>query len=314
MKKPRFLISLPTEDNDYQHQQALEAQQVSRRLNVDIEILYARNDAIQQAQQLLEAIQSKLVRPDALLVEPAGGTALPVVAKAAGEAGIGWVLLNREAGYIAELAKSSAALMFSITADHVDIGRIQGRQLAAMLPKGGTVLYVQGPAESGAAKQRTQGLLETKPENIELRMLRGQWTAESAQRSVRAWLSLSTSRNTQIDAIACQDDSMAMGARKGFEEITSHKEKERWLKLPFMGCDGLPATGKKWVDQGLLAATVVIPANTGLALEMLVKARHGEPPPERTFTRINSYPSLESLAKVTEELHTHLLYKVPFGS
>ncbi len=298
-KKSRFLISLPTDDNDYQREQAVEAEQASRRLNVEIEIHYAKNDAIYQAQQLLEVIQSSASpRLDGIILEPAGGTALPVVAKAAGAAGIGWVLLNSEAPYIAEMRASAKAPFFSITSNHLEIGRIQGQQLAALLPKGGTVLYIQGPAGSAAAKQRTEGMLATKPSNIETKMLRGQWTAESAQKAVRAWLTLSTSRNAAIDMIACQDDSMAIGARQAFEELSVREERQRWLGLPFTGCDGLPTTGRKWVDQKLLAATIVIPANTGLALDMLVRANQKTlHPPELSYTKVISYPSLEALAR-----------------
>src|SRR5438445_7104821 len=39
--------------------------------------------------------------------------------------------------------------------------------------------------------------------------------------------------------------------------ISSQSERERWLALPFTGCDGMPDTGQAWVRSGLLAATVV---------------------------------------------------------
>ena len=45
MKKLRFLVSLTTRENDYQLEQAAAAQESSRRLGVDLEILYADNDA-----------------------------------------------------------------------------------------------------------------------------------------------------------------------------------------------------------------------------------------------------------------------------
>ena len=64
---------------------------------------------------------------------------------------------------------------------------------------------------------------------------------------------------------------MALGARKAFEEM-GDQHRDRWLSLPFLGCDGMPATGQAWVRQGLLAATVVIPPNAGVAVEMLAKA------------------------------------------
>lgn len=299
MKRLRFLISLCTDDNDYQCEQAIDAEQAARQLGVDIEVLYAQNDSLCQSQQLLQAIQSSSsARPDAIVLEPVGGTALPVVARAAAAAGIGWVILNREADYIGEIRQARNLPVFSVTSNHEEVGRIQGQQFAALLPNGGSVLYIQGPTASAAAEMRTKGMNQTKPANIRVRMLRGHWTLESAQQAVRSWLQLSTSRESSIDLVGCQDDSMALGARGAFQELTSPQERERWLSLPYTGCDGLRTTGQKLVDEGLLAATVVIPPNTSLAMHMLVQAiQTGVCPPERTFTQAASYPLLELLGK-----------------
>jgi ribose transport system substrate-binding protein len=89
---------------------------------------------------------------------------------------------------------------------------------------------------------------------------------------------------------------MAMGARKAFQELPSEIEKERWLALPFLGCDGLPTTGQAWVRSGQLTATIFIPPNSGQAIEMLVDAlQNGKRPPERALTNAVSVPALESL-------------------
>lgn len=299
MKKFRFLVSLTTDDNDYQIEQAQSAGEAARKLGVDAQIVYADNDAITQSTQILKAIQSdEIQRPDAIVFEPVGGTALPQVARAAASAAIGWAVLNRDANYIPELRKSSAAPVFAVSSDHVEIGRIQGRQFAALLPHGGAILYIQGPAENSAAKDRTAGMQETKPSNIHVTMLRAQWTEESSQRAVRSWLKLTTSQRAAIDLLAAQDDSMALGARKAFEEVANELDRERWLKLPFTGCDGLPKTGQAWVRSGILAATVFVPPNAGQALEMLVDAlQRGKQPPERALTVPVSIPALEELKR-----------------
>ena len=110
-------------------------------------------------------------------------------------------------------------------------------------------------------------------------------------------MSLSTSRDTRIDAIAAQDDSMAIGARRAFEASAKGEERKRLLALPFMGCDGLPETGQSWVRSGLLQATVFVPPNTDLALQVLVDSfRGGTQPAERTFTIPQSFPSLAELS------------------
>jgi ribose transport system substrate-binding protein len=146
MANLRFVISLTNNDNDYQIEQAASAREAAQRLGVDVEILHANNDAIEQSQQLLKAIQSSEAgrRPDGIVVEPVG-TPLPQAARAAAGAGIGWALLNRDADYIRELRKSSKTPVFGISSDHEEIGRIQGRQFGALLPSGGVVLYIQAP-------------------------------------------------------------------------------------------------------------------------------------------------------------------------
>jgi ribose transport system substrate-binding protein len=297
MKRIKVLVSLPTEDNDYQMEQAASAELSARRLDVDLEMIYADNDSITQSQQLFKAIQSgPSMQPNAILFEPAGGTALPQVARAAAAAKIACVVLNREVEYASELRSTYRVPVFAVTSDHEEIGRIQGRQLSALLPGGGNVLYIQGPSESIAAKQRTAGMYETKPIDVTVKLMKAHWTEASSYRAVSSWLRLSTSHQTHLDLIAAQDDSMALGARKAFQELPEGEARERWLRLPFLGCDGLPKTGQAWVNRGLLTATVFVPPNAGQAIDMLVRSlQTGVLPPDRTLTTPSSYPKIDSV-------------------
>ena len=297
MKTLRVLVALLTNDNDYQIEQANSAAQMASKLGVEAKIVYADNDAINQSTQILKAIQAvPEERPDAVVFEPVGGTAFPQVARAAATAGVGWVVLNRETNYIAELRQTCKAPVFVLTSDHIETGRIQGRQFAALLPGGGSVLHIQGPSESLTAKERLLGTMEVKPANIHLTTLKGQWTEESAQRAVRSWLKLSTSQKSHIDLVGSQNDAMAIGARKVFQEIPNEAERDRWLSLPFTGCDGLPKTGQSWLRSGLLVATIYTPPLAGQAIELLVGAyQHAKMPPERVLVSPTSIPGLEAL-------------------
>ena len=298
MTKPRFLLSVTNDDNDYQIEQVKVARQAAHQAGVDLEIVNAHDDGVLQSQQLLDRVQStRLPRPNAILFEPAGSTVLPQVARAAGAAGIGWAVLSREPDYLNELRQVFRVPAFVVTADHEEIGRIQGRQLAALLPAGGLVLNIQGPSQSLAAKQRHVGLLETKPENLQLRVLKAHWSESSALKAVTSWLRLSTSLGTEIAAVCAQDDSMAIGARKAFGEC-AHELRESWLKVPFLGCDGMPRTGQEWVRRGILTATVFSPPTAGPAIEMMARfMAHGSMPPVRTLTETRSIPALEDLAQ-----------------
>jgi ribose transport system substrate-binding protein len=297
MAKFKFFLSIPTDDNDYQQEQAAAARETAQRLGFDLEVVHANNDAIKQSDQILKVIQAPPDnRPHAILFEPLGATALPQVARAASAAGIGWVVLNRFAEYLPELRRASRAPAFSVSSDHVEIGRIQGLQFAALLPQGGSILYVQGPSENSAAKERTTGMQQTKPPNIRVNMLKGQWTEESAYKAVLSWMRLPTSAKQALDLVGAQDDSMAMGARKAMQETPDAGVREKWLQLPFTGCDGLLNGGQKAVRSGTLAATVIVPPNTQPALEMLVAAlEQGKSPLEQVLTVPSSFPSLADL-------------------
>src|SRR5246500_5213817 len=298
MKRLTFVVSLTNNDNDYQQEQAAAAQKAARRLGVDVKIIHANSDPLVQTQQLLQYVQgSSTARPDAIMFEPAGGPAFPQGARAAAAAGIGWVVLNHEVDYIVQLRRTFKVPVFAISSDHEAVGRIQGQQFAALLPNGGSMLYIEGPANSSAAKERTAGMMKTKPANIQVKTMRANWTEESAYKTVSSWLRLRTSQESHVDLVGAQDDSMAMGARKAFSEI-AESERARWMKIPTTGCDGMPKTGQAWVKNGTLAASVFIRPNTDLAIEMLVEAFKGSALPDSRVTQPESVPSLAELAKL----------------
>jgi ribose transport system substrate-binding protein len=294
MNNLNVVVALTTRDNDYQAEQSASAAAAAARLGVKISIVYADNDAVNQSQQLVKIIQDRAQRPDAILVEPVG-TPMPQVAKAAVTAGIGWGILNREADYITELRRGTQVPVFAVSPDQEEVGRVQGKQLAALTTQG-NILYIEGPSSSSAANLRSKGILSTKPHGVTMKMLKGDWSERSAQHAVKSWLSLSTSKDLHIQAVVCQNDAMAMGARGALVDLTE-ADRERWMNTPFLGCDGVTKTGQEWVRSGQLRATVVIPPMAGLALEMLAKAvSSGTLPAERTVCAPQSFPSLAEIA------------------
>ena len=178
MTKLNVFVSLITNDNDYQMEQAAAAEDAARRLDANIQIVYAGNDAVNQSQQLVQVIQNSAKRPDAILVEPVG-TGMPQVAAAAFAAGIGWGVLNREVDYVAKLRGTSRAPMFSVTTDQEEIGRIQGRQFGVLLKEGGSVLYIEGPSGGDVARLRESGMNSSRPANVNPKVLRGDWTEQA---------------------------------------------------------------------------------------------------------------------------------------
>jgi ribose transport system substrate-binding protein len=165
-----------------------------------------------------------------------------------------------------------------------------------LLPKGGAVLHIEGPGDNNAAVRRSEGMLACKPSNVEVRHLRGRWTEVSAYNAVNSWLKLSIAKEIRIGVVSAQNDAMALGARKAFQELPNGPERDRWLQVPFIGCDGLPGGGQKAVREHLLAATVVIPPNAGNAVEAMATAiRTGRQTEVTLFTQASSFPPLHSL-------------------
>jgi ABC-type sugar transport system substrate-binding protein len=104
-------------------------------------------------------------------------------------------------------------------------------------------------------------------------------------------------RGTKLpDLIGSQNDDMAMGARRAIEALPPGPQRDQWLSIPYAGVDGVPATGQTWVKQQLLAATIIVPALAGLALELLAKTLlGGQSMPARTLVQPVSYPPVDQL-------------------
>jgi len=244
MSRLRIIVSLPNQ-NHYQQAQAKAAQLKAGGLGGEVQVLDADNDAVNQSQQLLAVLQSSSTPlPTAILVEPLTSSGLGKVAAAAVAAGVAWVLLNSQADYLEQLRAKAKAAVFAVTRDHTEIGRIQGRQFAALLPGGGTVLYIQGPNTSAAATQRTRGAESVSPGNISLRPLRSQWTEESGRETVDAWLRLSTSRPGSRSTWSVANMTVSPGALvKPFRRLPGRK-------IATAGCRCRSPVSMGWLMKG----------------------------------------------------------------
>jgi|CZLA01.1.fsa_nt_gi ribose transport system substrate-binding protein len=297
MNMRKVVLSLITRDNDYQLEQAKAAEAVAHQQKLDLEVFYADSNSVTQSSQLLDAIHKYKSALSAILVEPAGGTEFPQVGRAAVSAGIAWVVLNRDASSLADLRRSFQVPAFAVSSDHQQVGRIQAQQLAAILPEAATVLCILGPANSLAAQQRLVGLDSAKSPGMTLKILKSSnWTEEGGFHATSSWLRLTTSQQQPIGAVAAQNDFIAIGARRAFEEAKPMLPGSAWSELPFLGVDGLPRTGQAFVNRGALIATVVVPAVAGPALEAVVKAIMTKTQPaDLQLIPSYSYPALESL-------------------
>jgi len=298
MANLKFVVSVPS-DTLYLKAQTAAAQAAAARLGVELEIVNAEMDAVTQGQQLLSRVQSRDSHHlDGIIVEPVSAAGLPRVAEAAVAAGIAWVVSNAHVDYVGGLRRTAKVPVFQVSQDHFEVGRIQGRQMGAILPQGGSVLYLRGPVMSWWASRRTEGMESTRPKNVEVKVVRAvAAAAENAYTAVSSWLNLGNARSSAIQLIVSQNTDFLTGAKKAFEEQRSETERMKWLNLPRTGV-GVASRTKPLVDSGELCASVVTSLTMDRAVEMLAHALNGgRLPPEQTFVEAYSYPSIEDLAK-----------------
>jgi ribose transport system substrate-binding protein len=259
----------------------------------------ADSDSQKQASQMRACLREPPdERPTVFFVGPVREVALVEIAHAATRSGIGVVLLGRRAGYIEELNAQFPQLpIFSVLANQLKIGRIQGRQLTALLPDGGEVVYIRGPLGTTSATGRFAGLSEVLQSSpIKLFTLNSDWTVEGGARAIREWAGIFGARDFPAFVVAAQNDSMAMGARGALEAMAQQRTRLSTAALAFCGSDGVPGYGQRLVKEGKLASTIIMPASAGRAIAEIAALRAGGPTPRPNIVLAPSpFPTPEVL-------------------
>jgi ABC-type sugar transport system substrate-binding protein len=286
---PRLFVALVDEQQEYNQMQAAAAREAAARAGIVLDVAFAENNVHVQIHQLFERIHApEGERPAAVILQSVTGEGLGRVGHSAVRAGIGWVLLNRRVEYVAELRREAPKLPVAIVSpDQVECGRIQGRQARALAPRGGLLLCVRGPADVSSAEDRLRGAQELLGDSgHDWKVLSGEWTEASAFRVVAGWLRLKTSAARKPALIVGQNDAMAVGARRA---VVEHDPS--WRDVPAIGCDGLPQQGQRLVAAGELAATVVMPASAGHAIDLVARwLCDGTAPPPEVVLAPRSFP------------------------
>jgi inositol transport system substrate-binding protein len=290
----RIVASFLAEDQEFQRLQAEDARQEASRSGLRIDVVFADNNAVLQIQQLFGQVHlPPAERPAAIVVETVAGEGMERVARRAAAAGVGWILINRSVAYLSELRREYPRLpLSSVGTDQLEVGKIQGAQLKALAPRGGTVLCVTGPGDTSVAQERLKGLQEaTRASGLEVKVLEGRWTEASGEEALRRWLRLESSRGARLEAVACQNDAMAVGVLKALETHAA-------AGLPVIGCDGLVNGGRQLVDAGRLAATIITPSNGGPAVQLVARALQADVmPPPALHLPPAPYPSMDALLR-----------------
>lgn len=280
-----------------------EAERVAAELTragfpIHVDCRYGRGDEASQLDQI-DADRRSADRPSLFVVIPVNKDAVYQILSGivGAHEDVTCVFLHQPLAKIQSAQrKAYGARLFSVAADQVEVGRIQARQFAGLLPGGaGDVLYVQGRPNSFATAERMKGLLAELPKTGGVKLtgyrVYGDWSPESVAPAVDNWQRLG-GRLDWIRAAGAQNDDMAMA-------LSTLLRKEG-REIPVIGVDGLDA-GKRAVAAGLLAATVVQPLGIGDALRAYHAACTGRadvvvPEDGNILLKPESHPPLARLA------------------
>jgi len=281
------------EVNHFQLLQEETAVDEGRRLGLAVEVAFAPGfDQLRALKRRLGDATSGM--PDAVVSEPANTATMDLMlGDLKGRCGL--IVLSAW-GPALEQAHASwgAGLpMGSVGTDHLRVGQIQGKQVTTLLPDGGRLLYVAGPLRSSAAQQRLDGLKSQLSPAIKLEEISGgQWTESDGIVAFNDWYRVAKARDPVVAVVAAGNDELALGARRACEALADAQHREALLKARFLGVDACPSFGQKLVADKLLHASVLTPANTGLALGLLHRYwTQDSPVPLRSFTAAQPWPA-----------------------
>ena len=118
-------------------------------------------------------------------------------------------------------------LVALVTTDNREMGRLQARLFRALLPGGGSVVYVEGPSLSPPVIHRREGMKEgLLGSQVEVvKTISGDWSEAGAEKVVTFWLRVG-SRVIRPDLVGAQNDSHGCGGAKG------HPRREAGLARP----------------------------------------------------------------------------------
>ena len=173
---------------------------------VTLQIEDAQNDVAKQQSQIQNFIASGV---DAIIVNPVDTDATTALSKAATEAGIPLVYVNREPINIDDLPEKQAF----VASNEKESGTLQTQEVCRLLEGNGKVVVMMGELSNQAARVRTQDIHDVlaTDECKGLEIVEEQtanWQRTQGQDLMTNWLSA----GLEFDAVISNNDEMAIGA------------------------------------------------------------------------------------------------------
>jgi len=243
---------------------------------LDVIFKDAQNKTEQQQAQVREFIAQGV---DLIIISPKEAVPLTKPVGEAMDAGIPVIVLDRK-------IEGDRYTCF-IGGDNVLIGREAGKYMVELLGGKGKVVELRGLETSTPADERHQGFIEgIAGSDIDIIFDPDcEWLEPKAQREMNSALA----RFDQIDAVYGHNDPSAHGAYQAAKQ----EGRDRQEAIRFIGIDALPHEGVKYVQEGILDATLQYPTGGAQAIDIALRILGGEDVPKsitlgtRLFTADN---------------------------
>lgn len=173
---------------------------------VELQIEDAQNDVAKQQSQVQNFIASGV---SAIIVNPVDTDATAALSKAAADAGIPLVYVNREPVNVNELPEKQAF----VASNEQESGTLQTKEVCRLLNGKGKVVVMMGELSNQAARMRTQDIKDViaTDECKGLEIVEEQtanWSRTQGSDLMTNWLSA----GLEFDAVISNNDEMAIGA------------------------------------------------------------------------------------------------------
>jgi ribose transport system substrate-binding protein len=228
----------------------------------------AQNNAATQQSQVREFIAQGV---DLIIISPKESHPLTAPVKEAMDAKIPVIVLDRR-------VEGDDYTAF-IGGDNITIGKEAGKYMVKLLAGKGDVVELRGLMTSTPAQERHDGFMAG-IKGSQIKIIANpdcQWLEAKAQDEMKSILT----RYPKIDAVYGMNDPSAHGAYTAAKQEGKGREKT----IKFIGIDGLPNEGVRYVKEGILAATFLYATGGQEAIEMAPKILKGEEVPKETILK-----------------------------
>ena len=227
---------------------------------------------------------------DLILCSPKESAGLTEVVEQAMSAKIPVILLDRN-------INSDNYTQF-IGGDNVAIGRAAGTfTVNALGGRGkatGNVVEIWGGLGTSGSHDRSNGFHSVTDKEPGIKYLLHQQSADWKQDKAYDVMTAALRNNEKIDLVFAHNDPMAYGA------YLASKDANRQNQIKFVGADGLPDEGVKWVYQGILAATFLYPTPGAEGFRQALELLGGQSIPKKIILPTEEYTKANA-AKVLKE-------------